>query len=134
MTPIPFYLQGQPLQLHNNVGNLHVERQHSTKFLPTAQLSNHSKNFKQQQQNLPQHTNHIVIIHLHWCLRHQGDILSIHLALLSALAIGFGGHLSVATYTDRSAAYDQYKWCIYARGGTISNLYRLDRWLTTLGQ
>ena len=70
--------------------------------LLTTQLAYHSKNVKQQQQNLPQrYTTHIVIIHLHWCFRHQGDILSVNQVLLSAPAIGLGGHLDVAMYTDR---------------------------------
>ena len=99
--PTHFHLQGQPWQLHNNIGNLHVERPHSTKFLPTVQLSYHSKNVKQQQQNLPQQTNHISIIHLHWCFRHQGNILSTNLTLLSAPATRLGGHSDVAMYTDR---------------------------------
>ena len=42
-----FHLQDQSWQLHNNVGNLYVEQPHSSKFLPTAQLSYHIKNAKQ---------------------------------------------------------------------------------------
>ena len=67
----------------------------------TTQLAHHSKNMKQQHQNLPQYTNHNMIIHLHWCFRHQGYILSISLTLLSAPAIGLGRHLDEAVYTDR---------------------------------
>ena len=101
MTPTHFHLQGQPWQLHNNVGNLHVERPHSTMFLPTTQLIDYSKNIKQQHCYFPQYITHIMIIHLHWCFRHQGDILSVNPTLLSALDIGIGGHLDEAMYTDR---------------------------------
>ena len=129
-----FYLQGQPWWLHNNVGNQHVEQLHLTTSLPTTQLAVHSKNVKQQQQNLAQQSTHIVIIHLHWCFKHQGNILSVNLTLLSAPAVSLSGHLDVATYTDRLVAYEQCKQCTYAHGGTISTSYRLDRWLTILGQ
>ena len=102
--------------------------------LLTTKLAYYSKNVKQQQQNLPQYTNHNVIIHLHWCFKQQGDILSVNLILLSAPAIGLSGNLDVATYTDRLVAYDQCKQCTYARGGTIYTSCRLDRWLATHGQ
>ena len=95
--------------------------------LLTTQLAYHSNNVKQQPQNLPQQSTHIVIIHLHWCFRHQRDILSLNLNLLSAPAIGLGEHLDVAMYTDRSVAYNQCKLCAYAHGGTISTLYWLNR-------
>ena len=36
MMPTHFHLQGQPWQHHHNIGNLHVERPHSTKYLPTT--------------------------------------------------------------------------------------------------
>ena len=65
MIPTHFHLQDQSWQLHNNIGNLHVEQPHSTKSLPTVQLSYHSKNYKQLQQFLPQYITHILIIYLH---------------------------------------------------------------------
>ena len=99
--PTHFHLQGQPWQFHNTVSSLHGEQPHSTMSLLTTQLAHHSKNVKQQQQNLPQYTTHNVIIHLHWCFRHQGDILSINQVQLIAPAIGLGGHLDEAMYTDR---------------------------------
>ena len=102
--------------------------------LLTTQLVYHSKNVKQQQQNLPQQSTHIVIIHLHWCCRHQGDILSVNLTLLSALAIALSENLDVATHKDRLVAYNQCKQCTYARVSTISSSYRLDRCPTILGQ
>ena len=69
--------------------------------LLTTQLAYHLKNVKQQQQNLPQHTTHNEIIYLHWCSRHQGDILPTNQVQLSAPATGLGGHSDVAMYTDR---------------------------------
>ena len=69
--------------------------------LLTTKLAHHSKNVRQQQQNLPQQFTHNVIIHLHWCSRHQGNILSINPILQDAPAIGLGGHLDEATYIDR---------------------------------
>ena len=68
--------------------------------LLTTQLAHHSKNVKQQHQNLPQYTNYNVIIHLKWYSRHQGDILFINPTLIIAPAIGLGGHLDEAMYTD----------------------------------
>ena len=68
--------------------------------LLTTQLVHHSKNVKQQQ-NLPQYIAHNVIIHLHWCFRYQGNILSINLTLIIAPAIRLSGHLDEAMYTDR---------------------------------
>ena len=92
MIPTHFHLQDQSWQLYNNIGNLYVKQPHSTKSLPTVQLSYHSKNSKQLQQFLPQYINHIVIIYLHWCFRLQGDILSTNLTLKFAPAIGLGGN------------------------------------------
>ena len=50
----------------------------------TTQLAYHSENVRQKQQNLPQQFTHNMIIHLHWCFGHQGDILSINLTLQDA--------------------------------------------------
>ena len=70
-------------------------------FSLTTKLSRHSENEKQQQHNLPQYITHNEIIHLHWCSRDQSDILSTNLVLQDAPAIGLGGHLDEATYTDK---------------------------------
>ena len=104
--PTHFYLQDQPWQFHNTISNPHGEQPHSTMSLLTTQLAYHSKNVKQQQQNLPQYTNHNVMIHLHWCFRYQGNILSINSTLLIDPAIGLSGNLDEAMYTDRYVAYD----------------------------
>ena len=85
--PTHFHMQSQPWQFHNTVSSSHEEQQHSTMPSLTTQLAYHSKNVRQKQ-NLPQYTNHNVIIHLHWCFRHQGNILSINPTLLDAPAIG----------------------------------------------
>ena len=100
MMPNHFQLQGQPWKFHNTVGSSHDKQLHSTMFALTIQLAHHLKNVRQQQ-NLPQYTNHNVIIHLHWCFRCQGDILCTNLTLLDASAIGIGGHLDEAEYTDK---------------------------------
>ena len=60
--------------------------------LLTTKLAHHSRSVKQQQQNLPQYTTHIEIIHLHWCFRHQGDILSVNQVQQDTPAIGLGRH------------------------------------------
>ena len=70
-------------------------------FSLTTQLAHHSENVRQQQQNLPQQFTHNVIIHLHWCSRCQGNILSTNPTLLDILAIGLGGHLDEAMCIDR---------------------------------
>ena len=90
--PSPFHLQGQPWQFHNTSSSLHEEQPHSTMSPLTTKLAHHSENVRQQQQNLPQQFIHNVIVHLHWCFRHQVNILSINQVLLSAPAIGLGGH------------------------------------------
>ena len=107
--PTNFHLQGQPWQFYNTVSSPHGEQPHVTISLLTTQLAYHSKNVKQQQQNLPQQSTHIVIIYLHWCFGHQGDILSVNLTLLNDPSIGLGGHLDMALNTDRLVAYDQCK-------------------------
>ena len=56
---------------------------------------------KQQQQNLLQYTTYIEIIHLYWCFRYQGNILSVNQVQLNAPVIGLGGHLDVVMYKDR---------------------------------
>ena len=38
---------------------------------------------------------------MHWYFRHQVNILSVNQVQLSAPAIGLGGHLDEAVYTDR---------------------------------
>ena len=70
-------------------------------FSLTTKLSHHLENEKQQQQNLPQYTNHNKIMHLHWYSRCQGNILSTNLILLITLAIGLGGHSDEAMYKDK---------------------------------
>ena len=60
-------------------------------FLLTTQLAHHSKNVRQQKQDVPQQFTHNVIIHLHWCFGHQGDMLSKNPTLLDAPAIWLGG-------------------------------------------
>ena len=69
-------------------------------FSLTTKLAYHLKNEKQQQQNLPKYIKHNEIIHLHWCFRCQGDIISTNQVLLNAPAIGLGGHKDEAEYTD----------------------------------
>ena len=69
--------------------------------LLTTELAHHLRNVRQQQQNLPQQFTYNVIIHLHWCFRHQGNILSIKPTLQDATAIRLGGHLDEAMYRDR---------------------------------
>ena len=99
--PTPFHLQGQPWQFHNTNSSLHGEQPHSTISLLTTKLAHHSKNVRQQQQNLPRQFIHNVIIHLHQCSRNQGDILTINPFLQDAPAIRLGGHLDKAMYIDR---------------------------------
>ena len=67
----------------------------------TTELAHHSENMRQQQQNLPQQFTYNVRIYLHWCFRHQGNMLSINPTLQNFPAIGLGGHLDEAMYIDR---------------------------------
>ena len=61
--------------------------------LLTIKLAHLSENMRQQQQNLPQQFTHNMIIHMHWCYRHQGEILPINTIQQDALAIRLSRHL-----------------------------------------
>ena len=96
-----FHAQVQLGQLHSNAGNQHEVQPHSTKSMPTVELSHPLKNFEQLQYSLPLCIAHILIIYLHWCFRHQGDILSTNPTLQVAPVIGLDEYLGVATCTYR---------------------------------
>ena len=86
-----FHLQGQPWKFHNTISSLYWEQLHSTMSSLTTKLAHHLKNVRQQQKTLPQYITHNVIIHLHWCSRCQGNILSISPTLLIALPLDLAG-------------------------------------------